>query len=610
MRDIHQNIKVEGVETKLSCETSIKISKWKMWKRSFRARHPSKSQSGRCENEAFVRDIHQNLNLEDVKTKPLCETSIKISKWKVWKRSSRARHPSKSQSGRCGNEALVRDIHQNLKVEDVETKLSCETSIKISKRKMWKRSFRARHPSKSQSGRCGNKAFVRDIHQNLKTEDVETKLLCETSTKISKRKMWKRSFRARHPSKSQSGRCENEAFVRDIHQNLKVEDVENKLSCKTSIKISKWKMWKRSFCARHPSKSQSGRCGNEAFVRDIHQNLKERHGNEAFVRDIHQNIKVEDVETKLSCKTSIKISKWKMWKRSFCARHPPKSQNGRCGNEALVRDIHQNLKVEDVETKLSCETSIKISKRKMWKRSFRARHPSKSQSGKCENEAFVRDIHQNLNVEDVETKPLCETSIKISKWKTWKRSFRARHPSKSQSGRCGNEAFVRDIHQNLKTEDVETKLSCETSIKISKWKMWKRSFRARHPSKSQNGRCGNEAFVRDIHQNLKVEDVETKPLCETSIKISKWKMLKQSFCARHPSKSQSGRCGNEALVRDIHQNLKVEDVETKLLWENSLDSRSSRCENAARVRDFSHCLEFHCFDILGSRNFRSTGVLF
>ena len=173
------------------------------------------------------------------------------------------------------------------------------------------------------------------------------------------------------------------------------------------------------------------------------------------------------MKTKLSCETSIKISQWKMGKRSFRARHPSKSQSGRCGNEASVQDIHQNLKVEDVKTKLLCETSIKISKWKMWKRSFCARHPSKSQSGRCENEAFC-----------------ARHSIKISKWKMWKRSSRARHPSKSQSGRCENEAFC-----------------------------------ARHPSKSQSGRCGNEAFVRDIHQNLKVEDVKTKLSCETSIKI-------------------------------------------------------------------------------------------
>ena len=54
-----------------------------MWKRSFRARPPSKSESWRCENEAFVRDLLQSLNAEDVKTKLLCETSFKFWNWKL-----------------------------------------------------------------------------------------------------------------------------------------------------------------------------------------------------------------------------------------------------------------------------------------------------------------------------------------------------------------------------------------------------------------------------------------------------------------------------------------------------------------------------------------------
>ena len=35
---------------------------------------------------------------------------------------------------------------------------------------------------------------------------------------------------------------------------------------------------------------------------------------------------------------------------------------------------------------------------------------------------------------------------------------------KSESGRCENEAFVRDIPQKVKVEDVKTKLSRETSL--------------------------------------------------------------------------------------------------------------------------------------------------
>jgi hypothetical protein len=69
---------------RISCETSLKNWKWKMWKRNFRARRPSKSESWRCESEAFVRDFPQNLKVEDVKTKLSCETSFKFWKFKLW----------------------------------------------------------------------------------------------------------------------------------------------------------------------------------------------------------------------------------------------------------------------------------------------------------------------------------------------------------------------------------------------------------------------------------------------------------------------------------------------------------------------------------------------
>ena len=62
---------------------------------AFRARLSSRIESGRYENEAFVRDFAQ-----------------------------------KGTNGRCENEASVRDFPQKVKVEDMKTKLSCETSLK------------------------------------------------------------------------------------------------------------------------------------------------------------------------------------------------------------------------------------------------------------------------------------------------------------------------------------------------------------------------------------------------------------------------------------------------------------------------------------------------
>ena len=112
-----------------------------------------------------------------------------------------------------------------------------------------------------------------------------------------------------------------------------------------------------------------------------------------------------------------------MWKRSFRARLPSKSESWRCENEAFVRDSPQNLEVEDVKTTLSCKTSFKF----------------ESSSG--ENEAFVRDFPQNVKVEDAK-----------------------------------NEAFVRDFPQKVKVEDVKTTLSCKTSFRFWKFKWWKWSL--------------------------------------------------------------------------------------------------------------------------------------
>ena len=114
-------------------------------------------------------------------------------------------------------------------------------------------------------------------------------------------------------------------------------------------------------------------------------------------------------------------------KRRFCARHPSNSNSWRCENEAFVRDILQIPTVEDVKTKLSCETSFQFQQLKMWKRRFCARHPSNSKSWRCENGAFVPDILQIPTVENVKTELSCQTSFKFQQLKMWTRRFRARH---------------------------------------------------------------------------------------------------------------------------------------------------------------------------------------
>ena len=178
----------------------------------------------------------------------------------------------------------------------------------------------------------------------------------------------------------------------------------------------------------------------------------------------------------------------------------------------------------------------------MWKRSFGARLPSKGESGRCEHEAFVRDFLQILKVQVVKMTPELAVPLRGRSENDPTRTERVSQPSAGQASpsifrdtfclanhsilciRCLSKThFVRDFPEKLKAEDVKTKLSCETSFKIWKWKMWKRSFRARLPSKSESGRCGNEAFVRDC-----------------------------------PHEIWSGRCRNKAFVRDFLQNLKLE----------------------------------------------------
>ena len=90
------------------------------------------------------------LQVQLVKTKLSCETSLQNWKWKLWKKN-RARPPSQIESWRSEKKTFVRDIPQKVKVEDVKTKLSYETSLQKWKLKMWKQSFHARLSSKSGS---------------------------------------------------------------------------------------------------------------------------------------------------------------------------------------------------------------------------------------------------------------------------------------------------------------------------------------------------------------------------------------------------------------------------------------------------------------------------
>ena len=443
----------------------------------------------------------------------------------MWKRSFRARLPPKCESWRCENEAFVRDLPQKVKVKDVKTKLSCETSFKKSESwRWWKWSFRARLLPKCESGRKMRKRSFR----------------ARPPSKCEKLKMRKRSFRARLPAKSESGRCENDAFVQDFLQILKVQVVKVKLELSVPLRG-----WSENDPGLNETCSETVRGTRFPINLLKHVFVLQKHSisfirqlsKTDFVRDFPQQVKVEDVKAKLSCET------------------PSKSESGRCENEAFARGVPHKVKVEDVKTKLSCKTSLKKWKWKMWKRRFRARRPSDIESSSGESEAWTVSSTAGLIWEWSRSKQTCSETVRGTRFPinllkhvlscktqhfvhppTLKNRFRARLPSTSESWRCESEAFVRDSLQNLKVEDAKTKLSCEASLTKWKLKMWKRSFRARLPSKSASGICENEAFVRDFPQNVKVEDVRTKLSCETSLKKWKLKMWKRSFRADFFSK--------------------------------------------------------------------------
>ena len=158
--------------------------------------------------------------------------------------------------------------------------------------------------------------------------------------------------------------------------------------------------------------------------------------------------------------------------------------------EVFVRDVPHNLKVEDAKTTLSCETTPK-----KW-------------SGRCENEAFVRDVPQNLKVEDAQTKLSCETSLKISFFESWscENDSSTARPIRPWSWHKGAPSETvrrtsfpthlprhvlscKTLHFVHQSAISQKRISCETSRKKWKLKMWKQSFRARRPSRSESARC-------------------------------------------------------------------------------------------------------------------------
>ena len=144
----------------------------------------------------------------------------------------------------------------------------------------------------------------------------------------------------------------------------------------------------------------------------------------------------------------------------------------------------QNLKVEDVKTKLSCQTSFKCLKVQVAKTKPALSVPLRDRSR--------NDLGSNEGVPQPSAGQACPSIFRGA-------FCPARH-SISCTCYLSKTHFMRDFPQKQQAEDVKTKLACETS------------------SKSESGRCENEAFVTDVPQKIEVEDVKTKLSFETSLK--------------------------------------------------------------------------------------------
>ena len=81
------------------------------------------------------------------------------------------------------------------------------------------------------------------------------------------------------------------------------------------------------------------------------------------MQDIPQKLEAEDVKEKLSFKTALNMKVEYVGAKLSCETSP-KSEKLKIWNEALVGACPQKVKVEVAEAKLPCETSLKNGKLK------------------------------------------------------------------------------------------------------------------------------------------------------------------------------------------------------------------------------------------------------
>ena len=91
-----------------------------------RARLPSRSESHRCDNEAFVREAPQRLRVEDAKSKFSCETCRKFCKFEVGKTTRAADLPHRSSETHVSLQTNAFSASSSL-----SKRVSCQTSFNL-----------------------------------------------------------------------------------------------------------------------------------------------------------------------------------------------------------------------------------------------------------------------------------------------------------------------------------------------------------------------------------------------------------------------------------------------------------------------------------------------
>ena len=152
-------VRMEGADkTHILCHSKhasrarLNNCKVELWKQKFRARPPSKMSTWSCDKEAWT--VSSTAGLTRAwsdhdrdrpgpvvrQTFPIC-----LPRHVLYCKTQQFAHPLSLKN------AMSREYPHKLKIEDVKAKLSCETTLMIRQFKMWKRKFRARIPSETES---------------------------------------------------------------------------------------------------------------------------------------------------------------------------------------------------------------------------------------------------------------------------------------------------------------------------------------------------------------------------------------------------------------------------------------------------------------------------